>query len=347
MSLGRSLVQGPRRHPRLVILAAVVLTCLISGAAVMSGAISIDWASLVQSPSSPSSAVLMQVRLPRVLLGLAIGSSLALCGVLMQVLFRNPLADPALIGVSAGGALGAVSVIVIGAATLGGVVPILGAFALPLAAFAGSLVTTVLVLSVSRRGGVLDAMSMLLSGIAINALAGAGVGVLTYLATDAQLRNLTFWSLGSLGTATWWHIFILVPVLAVLALFATSSAQQLNALLLGEAEAHHLGVNVSRLKIKIVGVTCLASGAVVACSGIIGFVGLIAPHMARLLVGPGHRFLVPLSGLLGAALLVSADAIARTSVAPAELPIGVLTAFLGAPLFLWMLRSRTGRSFGA
>ncbi|MDM7941400.1 MAG: iron ABC transporter permease [Hydrogenophaga sp.] len=286
--------------------------------------------------------VVLNVRLPRVLLALLAGAGLACAGVMMQALFRNPLADPALIGVSAGAALGAVSVIVLGATVLHGLALVLGVWTLPVAAFLGALATATLVFRLSQRDGVLDATTMLLCGIAINALTGAGIGLLTYLATDEQLRNLTFWSLGSMGGATWSSLLGAAPAIVLMVLVGPWLAHQLNALLLGESEALHLGVAVESLKRTVIALTAASAGAVVAVSGVIGFVGLVAPHMARLLVGPDHRLVLPLASLLGAMVLTAGDMVARTAVRPAELPIGILTAFIGAPFFLWLLRRRQG-----
>lgn len=284
--------------------------------------------------------VIHTVRLPRVLQGLAAGAALATAGVLLQALFRNPLADPALIGVSSGAALGAVSIIVLGATVLAGLSRVLGVWTLPLAAFAGAALTALLVFALARRDGTLDPTTMLLCGIAVNALAGAGIGLLTFLATDEQLRNLTFWSLGSLGAATWGSLLGIAPALLLLVLAVPPLVRPLNALLLGESEALHLGVAVERLKRLLVVLAAAGAGAVVAVCGVIGFIGLIAPHLARLLAGPDHRVVLPLSALLGATLLTAGDLVARTAVRPAELPIGILTALLGAPFFLWLLRRR-------
>jgi len=286
--------------------------------------------------------VVWNVRAPRVLQGLVAGALLATAGVLLQALFRNPLADPALIGVSAGAALGAVSVIVLGATWMVGLSKLLGVWTLPTAAFAGALATAALVFSLARRDGLLDPTTMLLCGIAINALAGAGIGLLTYLANDEQLRNLTFWNLGSLGASTWGSLAGVLPAALLVVLVVPFLVRPLNALLLGESEALHLGVAVERLKRLIVALSAAGAGAVVAVCGVIGFIGLVAPHMARLMAGPDHRTLVPLAALLGATLLTGADLIARTAVRPAELPIGILTALLGAPFFLWLLRQRSG-----
>jgi iron complex transport system permease protein len=265
---------------------------------------------------------------------------LACTGVLMQALFRNPLADPALIGVSAGAALGAVAVIVLGATLFAGFSHVLGVWTLPVAAFLGALLTTAVVFSLARREGVLDPTTLLLTGIAINALTGAGIGLLTYVATDEQLRNLTFWSLGSLGAATWGSLTGIAPAALALVVAVPLIAAPLNALLLGESDALHLGVAVESLKRGVIVLSAAGAGAVVVMCGVIGFIGLIAPHVARLLVGPDHRLVLPLSAMLGATLLTAGDLVARTAVRPAELPIGILTALIGAPFFLWLLRHR-------
>jgi iron complex transport system permease protein len=328
-----------RERPDLALALGVALAVAAALAAVTIGAVRIpleEALRILMGLGGAQEAVLLQVRLPRAVVAVAVGAALAVSGALMQTFFRNPLADPALIGVSAGGALGAVSVIVLGGA-------LASLFVLPLAAFLGALAATALVIALARRSGLVDAATMLLAGIAVNALAGAGIGLVTALADDAQLRNLTFWSLGGLGGATWPTALALSAVAVGIIGAAVALGGRLNALLLGEVEARHLGVNVERLKIGLVGLTCLGAGAAVAFCGVIGFVGLVAPHAARLLVGPDHRRMLPLAACLGAALLTGADVIARTVVAPAELPIGVLTGLIGAPAFLWLLRQRGGR----
>ncbi|MEQ9180203.1 MAG: iron ABC transporter permease [Nitratireductor sp.] len=282
------------------------------------------------------------IRLPSTILGLLLGAALAVSGAGMKGLFRNPLADPGLVGVSAGASLGAVSVIVLGGSALAPLVSVFGLYALPAAAFAGGLVVTLSLYRISTRSGRTSVATMLLAGIALGALAMAFTGVLIFMADDRQLRDLTFWTLGSLAGATWAKIAAAGPVI-VLALAATPFvARGLNALALGEATAHHLGVPVQRLKnVAIVGVAA-AVGASVAVSGGIGFVGIVVPHLLRLLIGPDNRYLLPASALLGASLLLAADAVSRTIVAPAELPIGIVTAAVGAPFFLWILLRRRG-----
>lgn len=289
--------------------------------------------------------VLLEIRAPRVALGVLVGAGLAITGATIQGLFRNPLADPGLIGVSSGAALAAVTVIVLGATILQGLSTALGAYTLPLAAFAGSLLVTGLVYRLANIEGRTDIATMLLAGIAINALMGAATGLLTYAANDAQLRTLTFWSMGSLGSATWTQVITSLPLILVPVMILPFFAPALNAVLLGEAEAGHLGFNLERIKLIIIVLVAMIVGTAVALTGVIGFVGLVIPHLLRLAFGPDHRLLLPASALLGASLLLLADLIARTVVTPAELPIGIITAILGGPFFLWLLNRYRSRSF--
>lgn len=280
--------------------------------------------------------ILGQIRLPRTLLGLAVGGVLALSGVAMQGLFRNPLADPGLVGVSGGAALGA-AVAIVGGSLLGGLPEFLGPYLLSLCAFLGGLVVTALVYRLGRTNGRTDVATMLLAGLALTALAGAIVGLFTYLADDATLRTLTFWNLGSLNGASYSRLWPLLLISLGVALWLPRRAKALNALLLGESEAGHLGIDVERLKRELVLCTALGVGAAVAAAGMIGFVGLVVPHLVRLLSGPDHRVLLPASILAGASLLLFADLVARLALAPAELPIGIVTAMIGAPVFLYLL----------
>ena len=261
---------------------------------------------------------------------------LALSGVAMQGLFRNPLADPGLVGVSSGAALGAAFAIVLGSAW-GGLPEAFGPYLLSLSAFTGGLLVTSMVYRLGRRDGQTSVASMLLAGIALTALAGALIGLLTYLADDATLRTLTFWNLGSLNGASYARLWPLLIVAAAVALWLPRRAKALNALLLGEPEARHLGFEVERLKRELIWCTALGVGAAVAAAGLIGFIGLVVPHLMRLLVGPDHRILLPASLLAGASLLLFADLLARLLLAPAELPIGIVTALIGAPFFLYLL----------
>jgi len=292
--------------------------------------------------------VLLAIRLPRVLLGMLVGAGLSVSGAVMQGLFRNPLADPGLVGVSSGAALFAVLTLVFGATVLPGVSMLTGPFLVSIAAFLGSVAATLIVYRLATWRGKTSVATMLLAGIALNAIAGAGTGLMTLVADDAQLRDITFWTLGSLGGATWTALGAVAPCIVLGVLGAPFMARSLNAMLLGEAEAGHLGVRVERLKQGVVLVTALTVGAAVAVSGIIGFVGLVVPHLLRLMLGPDHRLLLPGSALLGASLLLGADLLARTVMAPAELPLGIVTALVGAPFFLWLLlrnRHRAGIGF--
>jgi len=289
-------------------------------------------------PASDVEKTVLDYRLPRVALAILAGAALAMAGAALQGLFRNPLADPALIGVSGGAALGAVAVIVLGGGALGGLIHPFGAFALPVAAMAGGVLVTFLIYHLSKVEGRTHVALMLLTGLALNALVGAGIGLMIYLATDEQLRTWIFWSLGSLNKADWPQIGVaalfIIPALLALPWFA----RPLNALLLGESEAHHLGVPVQQVKRWVILLSAAMVGAAVAACGTIGFVGLIAPHLVRLAFGPDHRLLLPASALLGAALLLAADLATRTrSAGFEELPIGVVTALVGAPVFLALL----------
>lgn len=284
--------------------------------------------------------IVSQIRLPRALLGLTVGAVLALSGVAMQGLFRNPLADPGLIGVSSGAALGA-AVAIVGGAMLGGIPTAWSPYILSACAFAGGLIVTALVYRLGRRDGQTHVATMLLAGIALAALAGAAIGLFTYLADDATLRTLIFWNLGSLNGATYARLWPLLLITLAVAVWLPRRAKALNALLLGESEARHLGFAVEKLKRELVFCTALGVGAAVAAAGMIGFVGLVVPHILRLAVGPDHRILLPASALAGASLLLFADLAARLMLAPAELPIGIVTALIGAPFFLYLLlRSR-------
>ncbi|MGS4944114.1 FecCD family ABC transporter permease [Meridianimarinicoccus sp. RP-17] len=281
--------------------------------------------------------ILFDIRLPRLAMGVLVGAALAVSGAVMQGLFRNPLADPGLVGVGAGAGLGAIGAIVLGGLLPAGLAGLVGIHAVPLAAFAGGWVSTMLLYAISTRNGRTSVAVMLLAGIALGALAGALSGILVYVADDAQLRDLTFWGLGSLAGATWAKLAAAAPLI-LLALLATPFlARGLNALALGEPAAGHLGIRVQRLKSAAILTVAGATGAAVAVSGGIGFVGIVVPHMLRIAVGPDHRYLLPNAALLGALLLVGADMISRTIIAPAELPIGIVTATLGGPFFLWIL----------
>jgi len=273
-------------------------------------------------------------------MGAIVGASLAVSGAILQGLFRNPLADPTIVGVSAGAILGAVTVIVLGTALFPIFMELAGAFAIPAAAFAGALSVAFLLYRLATRSGQTSVATLLLAGIAINAFGIALTGILIFLADDAQLRELTFWSLGSLAGATWEKVFSGGLIMLISMIAVPFVATPLNALSLGEAAAGHMGINVQ--KMKNISILCVAgaTGAAVAVSGGIGFIGIIVPHLLRISLGPDNRFLLPAAALLGGILLVLADSISRTIVAPTELPIGIVTALAGAPIFISILLRR-------
>ncbi len=344
---------GDRRgRARLAILVLALLLALVLVLALVLGpyglpvgraiAILADWAAGRPAAELTERIVVVDIRLPRLLLGALVGAALAVAGAMLQGLFRNPLADPGLVGVSAGAALGAVLVIVVGGGLLAPLAVAVAVGALPIAAFCGGFATTLILYAIATRRGRTSVATMLLAGIALGAFAGAVTSFLVYRADDAQLRELTFWTMGSLSGATWLKLALAAPpILAVLAL-APFIARGLDALVLGEAEARHLGVDVERLKALIVFAVAVMVGVSVAFTGVIGFVGIVVPHLLRLAIGPEHRTLLPAAALLGASLLVGADIICRIVVAPAELPIGIVTALIGAPFFVSILLRRRG-----
>lgn len=286
--------------------------------------------------------VLWDIRAPRLVLGILVGASLALSGTVMQGLFRNPLADPGLVGVSAGAGLGAISAIVLAGFAPIWLMSVVGDHLVPVAAFLGGWASTMVLYRVSTRRGRTSVATMLLAGIALGALAGALSGILVYVSDDRQLRDLTFWGLGSLGGASWLKVMTAGPIILVALVVACMLGRGLNGLALGEATAAHIGLNVQWVKNVAILTVAAATGAAVAVSGGIGFVGIVVPHLLRLATGPDHRPLLINAALLGALLLVLSDVIARVVIAPAELPIGIVTAVLGAPLFLWILLRQRG-----
>jgi iron complex transport system permease protein len=284
--------------------------------------------------------VLLDIRLPRTLLAMYVGASLAVAGAMMQGMFRNPLADPGLIGVSSGAALAAVSLIAFGDIYAPALKAALGVHAVPLAAFGGAMTATAILVGITSGKRAISTTALLLAGVAIAALAQALMGVVAYLSDDRALRDLTLWNLGSLAGASWTKVIGALPFAVLLLALLPRLVRDLNGLLLGEAEAYHLGINVQRTKLLIVLATAGAVGAAVAVAGIVGFIGIVTPHIVRLFAGPDHRVVLPASALLGAILAMSADMIARVAVAPAELPLGIVTAIVGAPFFLHLVLRR-------
>lgn len=345
---GATALPTPTRRARLVLGLLVVATLATALVSLTVGAYPLSLSELFRvlarrSDDTIAVHVLVDLRLPRALLAVLVGAALAMGGAALQGLFRNPLADPGLIGVSAGAALAAVAVIVLGGSVLSGWVAVTGVWALPIAAFLGAAFTTWLVFRVATRSGITPVATLLLAGIAINALAGAATGVLIYLADDQQLRTLTFWSMGSLARGEWPQLAMAFSMFGVAVVLLPRAAGGLNAMLLGENVCTHLGYDLKRLKVLIVVAVAAMVGSAVALAGTIGFIGLVVPHLLRMVIGADHRYLLPASALGGALLLLLADMAARTMVAPAELPIGLLTALLGGPFFLWMLLRMRGR----
>lgn len=282
--------------------------------------------------------VVLGIRLPRVVLAVVIGAALAAAGTLMQAVFANPLAEPAVIGVSSGAALGASAGVVLGWVAL-------GVWVLPALAFGAGLITTLLVYSLSRSGGRTEIVTLVLTGIAVNAFAGAGIALMTFLADTQAREQIVFWQLGSLNGALWADVLVAAPITLVGIAIAATTTRRLDLLALGDAGAAHLGVDVERLRIVVIVLVALLVGAGVAFTGIIAFVGLIVPHLMRMIVGPAHGGLLLTSVLGGALLIVVADTVARVAVPSADLPLGLLTSLVGGPFFFWLLR-RTRRRAG-
>jgi iron complex transport system permease protein len=287
-------------------------------------------------------SIVLDLRLPRALAALGIGSLLATGGATMQGLFRNPLADPGLLGVSSGAALAVASFIVFddlvgNVLAIDGLSGALRSYTLPCAAFLGGSCVVLLTQRLALRDGRIEVSTMLLAGIAVTAIVMAGIGLLTFMSDDAQLRSITFWTLGSLGGVGWPAIAIVMPAAALVLLISLRFSPVLDGLMLGEREAYCLGFEVEAAKRLMIFTVAAGVGIAVAFAGLIGFVGLVAPHMVRLMLGPSHRLLLIGSALLGGLLLVLADIVCRVVVAPAELPIGIVTSLVGAPFFLILL----------
>ncbi len=288
--------------------------------------------------SQQQDSVVWSIRLPRIVLGIMVGSGLAVSGAALQGMFRNPLAEPGLIGVSSGAALGAVIALGLGITWFG--------FATtPLFAFAGGVSTAIIGYTLARHNGRTEVVTLILAGVALNPFAGAGTSLVTFIANDAQLRAIIFWSMGSLGSATWDSVGAALPFILIGMIASLRWGHPLNLMVLGEREARHLGVDTERVRVSVIILTALMTGATVAVAGVIAFVGLIVPHLVRLVAGPDHRVLLPASALGGALLIVVSDLVARTIISPLELPLGVLTALIGGP-FLIFLMFRTRRAQG-
>ncbi|MFT4119517.1 FecCD family ABC transporter permease [Bradyrhizobium sp.] len=331
----------------LVVLAATAIVALTVGAAGiplarLPAALGFARDGAADAMTARDQLVLWSIRIPRIAATAMVGGLLAAAGAIMQGLFRNPLADPALVGVSSGGAFAAATAIVFTDSRFGEALHMFQTELLPLAAFAGSLLTTAILYGISSRAGRTSIAVFLLAGVAITAITNAGIGLLVFVADDRQLRDIAFWLLGSMSGATWTKAAILAPVLVVGLAACAFIARGLDLLVLGEADAFHGGLDVERLKRISIVVVAAMTGVAVSISGVIGFVGIVVPHVLRIVIGPAHRLLLPASVLLGAILMVGADSLARTIVAPAEMPIGILTAAVGAPVFLAILLRQRG-----
>ncbi len=313
---------------------AMVVLFSLALLSLRAGAVDVSWSDFFALISGRETGdpilqtVLFDLRLPRVLFAIIVGGALALSGAVMQALFRNPLAEPTLIGISAGASLGAVTALLLGFGSL---------LSTGLAGFVGATLATVAAYLVGRR--IPGVAGLLLAGIAINAFALSLVSLLITFASDTQFRSFAFWSLGSLTRASWSSLVWLLPWSVLLSLWLVLRWRVLNALLLGEREAQHLGFNLKRVRLELIFGICLLVGPLVAVTGGIAFIGLVMPHVVRLWLGADHRLLLPMSWVGGATALLLADGLARLVVMPAELPVGVITSLVGGPFFLWLLLS--------
>lgn len=340
-----------RFEPRKIIISLMVLLPSVILVAVLSGAVTIpltEFFRLMQSgffndtaeiahKQDIYEAILLQIRLPRVILAAAIGSVLAISGAAMQGLFRNPLADPSLIGVTAGASLGA-SIMIVVSASYG--VSWLGLPLITLGAFLGGILAVTIVYRLATSVQGTSIATMLLAGIGITALAGAAASLLEFYASNTLLRNIRIWHMGSLDNANLATVSIALSIALALFILIPRYSADLNVLLLGESEAKHLGIQTEKLKQQLIILVAAGVGVAVALAGTIAFVGLVIPHILRLIIGPNHRYLLPASALAGAILLVVADNVARVVLAPTELPVGLITAVIGVPFFISLLTRR-------
>jgi iron complex transport system permease protein len=290
------------------------------------------------NPANIHEGVFLQIRLPRVLLCAITGAILAVSGVLMQGLFRNPIVEPGLLGTSAGAAFGASVIFVLSVNLSAEVKSITGPLLVPLFAFGGALLATYAVYTLSKTAKHVSATSLLLIGIAVNAVGLSGTGFMSYIARDPQARSITFWNLGTFSGANWIQVIIVGLVAAVVFILSLRYSKQLNTLVLGEEEAGYIGVDAEKLKRRIMLLNTAMVSVATAFVGVISFMGLIVPHVMRLLVGSDHKKLLPASMLAGAILLTLADMGARLLLAPAEIPIGIITSLVGAPVFVVLLK---------
>ena len=293
--------------------------------------------------SNIQESVLINIRFPRVILAILVGAGLGTSGAILQGLFRNPLVDPGFIGVSSGAAVGAIISIMFGKLISNFLPHILQAFLLPILAIVGSFLTIMIVYSLSKVNGKTNVMAMLLSGVAINAIAGSIIGFFVSISSDLELRSFTFWTMGGLDNSDWFIVILVSFFTIVPFLFIYKFKTEIDIFMLGDSEAANLGVNVEYLKRKIILISSIMVGISVAFCGMIGFVGLVTPHLIRLFISPNHKYLIPGSALLGSLILVLSDFISKTIISPAQLPIGIVTSAIGAPFFVWLILSQKRR----
>lgn len=325
-----------RSNPVAFVAMALVLAVIASLAI---GPVSLSFEDVLKSlfhlgTDPRAETVVWQLRLPRTLVGMIVGAGLAVSGALMQGLFRNPMVDPGLIGIAPGAAMGAAAVIVFGNRIFPGLEVL---YLLPLCAFMGGMIVALMVYRAAVIEGRTSIIMLLLVGIAMTAICSAATGFFVHLSNERQIRDITFWTMGSLGGARWEIVYVLTPCILIPLLITPWLARGLDALNLGEREAAYLGFPIEKLKRWVCLLTAIMVGGCVAVSGVVGFIGLLVPHVIRLIVGPAYRRLIPLTALGGATLLVFADMIARWIVAPAELPVGIITSLIGGPFFLVLL----------
>ncbi|HTJ50128.1 MAG TPA: iron ABC transporter permease [Cyclobacteriaceae bacterium] len=338
-----------RSHTAVILTGLVIFLILLFLISLSIGAVSVSVREIIQilvakvgigtHAQDVQSMVLLNIRLPRLVFTVLIGAALGISGGALQGLFRNPLVEPGTIGVSSGAALGAILVILGGKLISPVLAEALGNWLSPLFAFLGGIAATLVTLRLGSYEGRTQITILILAGVAISAIASAAIGLSIFYADEQQLRTFSFWTLGDLSVATWQKIAMLTPIISISVVGLVAMAKPLNALALGEAEAFHSGVHVERLKISIILLCAMAIGTSVAFAGIISFVGLVVPHVIRMLFSPDHELVLPASAITGACLLILADIFARTIVAPAELPIGIVTAIVGTPFFLYLLIS--------
>lgn len=321
------------KHPLIVIFTLFLVLCVITLISSNAGAMHLSINTLWQaSATDPDWQIWLNIRLPRILLAILVGLALAVSGAIMQGLFRNPLADPSLLGISSGAAL-CVAAFIVFSLSLPSVLQNYGHIG---AAFVGSLVVSLIIFSLNRTSNG-NLARLLLAGIAINALCMSFIGVLSYVSNDQQLRTFSLWMMGTLGNVDWTSLTIAASVILPVCFICLWQGNKLNILQLGDEDAHYLGLNVERTKFILLFLSAMLVGCAVAMSGVIGFVGLVVPHLIRMTLGPDHRWLIPGSAIVGATLLLVADTLARIVVAPAEIPVGLLTGLIGGPYFLWLI----------